>query len=70
MKYYLFEKILNKIKFNNFKIVFDIFNQSINTTDYTIYCNNKDIYDNLKILNIKGKTILDISNNSNIISEL
>lgn len=58
IKYILFEKIIDKIKFTDFEIVLRIFDNSYKKSNYTIYTNNKYIYNYLKILNLFGKTNL------------
>lgn len=63
-KYFVFEKILEKIKFSNLEIVLEIFNKSYKKNNYTINTKNKDIYNYLKILNLFGKTNLIDNNNT------
>jgi hypothetical protein len=69
--YYLLEKILSKITFNNIASVLDIYSKSLNLNNYTVYTNNIEIYNSLKLVNIKGKTVLldnhnDIDHNVNL----
>lgn len=65
-KYYLFEHILKKIEFNHFNKILKIYNDSF-LGENIIYTSNKDIYNTLKIINMKGKTILHDKVKDNIL---
>jgi hypothetical protein len=63
--YILLEKILEKIKFNNFEIILNLYLDSL-YDNKTYYCLDEEIYKNLKILNLKGKTIKHDNKEENI----
>lgn len=70
-QYLIFENILNKIKFDNLKNVFLLYKQNF-IGKQIIYTTNEKIYNYLKIINLKGKTILHkkFQENINYINEL